>query len=68
MTAPTIEPLAVSLAQAAEALGISRAYAYRLADAGDIPTVRLGRRRVVPVHALRALVGAPTPTAEEVAP
>lgn len=62
------EPLTVSIEKAAELLSISRAYGYKLADRGELPTVRIGRRRLVPMHALRALVGAPDPTTEEVAP
>lgn len=43
-------PRAVSVPRAAELLGISRSAAYRLAGSGEIPTVRLGRRLLVPVQ------------------
>ncbi len=47
--------------EAAEYLGIrSKSRAYALAAAGYIPVVRLGRRRLVPLAALEALVDAAT--------
>jgi excisionase family DNA binding protein len=53
-----IEPLRLtySVEQAARALGISRAFAYESVANGDIPSVRIGRRIVVPVDALRAML------------
>ena len=54
-----LAPLAVSIADAAKSLGISRTFAYELVNAGTLPTITLGRRKLVPVHALRSLVGAP---------
>jgi excisionase family DNA binding protein len=44
--------LVVSVTEAAELLGISRGLAYELARAGQLPTLRLGRRLVVPRAAL----------------
>lgn len=41
-----------SVPEAAEALGIGRSHAYELAKRGEIPTLRLGSRLVVPVAAL----------------
>ena len=40
--------LALTVAEAAETLGISVNHAYLLAKRGEIPTVWLGKRRVVP--------------------
>jgi excisionase family DNA binding protein len=37
-------------------LGVSRSYAYELVRLGEIPCMRLGRRIVVPVRALDALL------------
>jgi excisionase family DNA binding protein len=54
------ERLAMTVEEAGEALGISRGLAYRLARQGDLPVVRLGRRLVVPVWQLRALLGEET--------
>lgn len=42
---------------AADVLGISRDLAYAMAKSGDLPTIRLGRRLVVPVPALRKMLG-----------
>ena len=41
-------PVALSIAEAAKMLGISRSLAYELAARGELRTVRLGRRIVVP--------------------
>jgi excisionase family DNA binding protein len=56
--------LAISIAEAAELLSISRAFGYELAARGVLPTLRLGRRLVVPRVALLALVGVPPSAAE----
>ncbi len=44
--------LVMSVTEAAEFLGISRALAYELARSQRLPAVRLGRRLVVPRKAL----------------
>lgn len=49
--------LVLTIAEAADVLGISRAFAYELAARGEIPILRLGRRRLVPRRALLAMVG-----------
>jgi excisionase family DNA binding protein len=49
-------PLVFSVEQAAARLGISRAFAYQLVARGELPALRLGRRIVVPRHALDELV------------
>ena len=41
-----IEPLAVSLAVAAKLVGVSEPFFRRFVDAGEIPYVQLGERRV----------------------
>ena len=48
--------LVMSVTEAAEFLGISRALAYELARSQKLPAVRLGRRRVVPRKALDFLL------------
>jgi excisionase family DNA binding protein len=48
--------LTMTVEEASEALGISRSLAYELVRRGEIPSLRLGRRIVVPVHALDNLV------------
>jgi len=49
--------LVFTVTEAAELLGVSRAFAYELAARGELPVLRLGRRLVVPKAALLALVG-----------
>lgn len=46
------EPLTITVERAGQLLGISRGLAYDLVRRGDIPAVRLGRRLVVPAHAI----------------
>jgi excisionase family DNA binding protein len=40
----------------AEALGLSRAAAYNAVKTGEIPSIRIGRRIVVPTAALRKML------------
>ena len=49
--------LVLTITEAAEVLGISRAFAYELAARGELPMIRLGRRRLVPRKALLAMLG-----------
>ena len=55
-------PLTLTVGQTAEVLGIGRSIAYELVHIGDIPSLRLGRRIVVPVAhaAVRLGVGSDT--------
>lgn len=52
----TIPPLAYSLDRAAALIDLSRRSLYRLIDSGELRTVKLGRRRLVPAHELERLV------------
>ncbi len=45
--------------QAAEILGVGRGTAYEACRLGQLPTLRLGRRVLVPVPRLLAMLGAP---------
>ncbi|WP_142111072.1 helix-turn-helix domain-containing protein [Rarobacter incanus] len=47
----------ISIEEAGRMLGVSRPTAYVCADKGEIPTIRLGRQRRVPVPALLRLLG-----------
>lgn len=47
---------AVSVEEAAEALGIGRTYAYQLIKEGELETIKTGRRRLVPVKAVEAFL------------
>lgn len=66
MTNDTVQPrldepaprLVLSVPEAADLLGISRALGYELVARGELPSLRLGRRIVVPRAALLALVAA----------
>lgn len=53
--------LVVTVAEAGELLGVSRAFAYELAARGELKTIRLGRRVLVPKVALLAMVGLAPP-------
>ncbi|MBI5738846.1 MAG: helix-turn-helix domain-containing protein [Mycolicibacterium neoaurum] len=46
------QPLTITVERAGRLLGISRGLAYDLVRRGEIPAVRLGRRLVVPAHAI----------------
>lgn len=59
---------AVSIPEVGRRLDVSRATAYRLVASGELPSVRLGRRRVVPLSVIErklvdALGGGPAGTA-----
>lgn len=48
--------LTLTVEEAAALLGISRALAYELVSRGELPSLRLGRRVVVPRKALHDLL------------
>ena len=50
--------LTVSVEEAAAMLGISRALAYTLVNRSELPSIRLGRRRVIPLAALERVLAA----------
>ncbi len=49
----------LTVAEAAQVLGIGRSAAYAASRAGQIPVLRVGRRLLVPRAALEALLEAP---------
>ena len=51
-----VDRLAYSPAEAAQVLGISRARLYQLLDDGTIPSLKLGRRRLIRRDALVELL------------
>lgn len=55
----TSHPLTLTVEQAAKVLGISRSTAYELVHTGEIPSLRLGRRIVVPIGQLAVQLGIP---------
>ncbi len=46
----------LTVPEAAQTLGIGRSAAYEAARTGEIPTVRIGRRLLVPVAALERML------------
>jgi excisionase family DNA binding protein len=52
------ERLTFTVEEAAKRLGISRNFAYRAVSRGEIPSVRIGRRLLVPKAALEKLLAA----------
>lgn len=54
-----LSKLTVSVPVAGKALGLSRDAAYDAARSGDLPTLRFGRRVVVPTNKLREMLGLP---------
>ena len=55
------EALTLTVDQTAELLGISRGLAYEAVKDGTIPSVRLGRRILVPRDGLLRMLGADPP-------
>jgi excisionase family DNA binding protein len=45
----------------AQLLGINRSTVYESIRVGELPSVRVGRRMLVPTHALRAWLSGSTP-------
>ena len=52
-----VDRLTYTVDEAAQLLGISRNSAYEAARTGDLPTIRLGRRILVPRSRLEELLG-----------
>ncbi len=52
----TPNPATMTVTQTAMVLGISRSSAYECVRLGSIPSIRLGRRIVVPTQAIEALL------------
>lgn len=53
----TVERVTVSVDEAAAMLGISRASAYEYVRLGRIRSVRMGRRILIPLRTIYALLG-----------
>jgi excisionase family DNA binding protein len=50
-------PATMTITEAAGLLGVSRSAGYRAVARGEIPTIRIGRRLLVPTAKLYALIG-----------
>jgi excisionase family DNA binding protein len=46
----------ISVNEAARVIGVSRSYTYELVASGDLASVRLGRRVLVPISAIDDLI------------
>jgi excisionase family DNA binding protein len=57
--------ITLTVEEAGARLGISRTLAYELVRRGEIPSIRLGRRVLVPIRALDLLVA---PSANDLSP
>ena len=55
----------LSVAEAAEVLGISRAHAYDCVRSGELPSITLGRRVVIPLRALDELLEGRAPATRD---
>lgn len=55
-TESKVEPLLVRVEEAARILSLSRSTIYEMMDAGELPSVRRGTARRIPVAALHAWV------------
>ncbi len=51
-----MNPLLLTMPDAAKALGVGRTTAYRLAAKGEIPVIDLAGRKRIPLAALNALI------------
>jgi excisionase family DNA binding protein len=58
---PLINKLTLSADEVAALLGVSRAKVYEAIHVGELPSIRLGRRVLVPARAIYELVGEPPP-------
>ena len=50
------EQQVLTVEEAGKVLGLSRASSYQAAARGDIPTIRIGRRLLVPIKGLELLL------------
>jgi excisionase family DNA binding protein len=48
--------LTMSIPEAGKALGVSRTTIYKLANSGELPTIKLGKRILVPIAQLDRLL------------
>lgn len=56
-TEPQTERRTLTVEEAGQQLGVCRNTAYTLAKSGQLPTIRMGRRLLVPKAALDRLLG-----------
>lgn len=61
ITGGDMEARVYTVEAAGKLLGLSRPSAYAAAASGEIPTIRIGRRLLVPKARLAAMLGEPAP-------
>lgn len=61
-----IEKVGYSIEEAAQSLGVGRTTVYDLMNSGDLESVKVGRRRIIPVDAVGAFLAARRSAAAEV--
>lgn len=54
---PTIPPMLTSVNAACETLNVGRTSLYGLINSGRLDTVKLGRRTLIKVSSIKALIG-----------
>jgi excisionase family DNA binding protein len=57
-----VERKTYSVVETAKVLGIGRSAAYQAVNAGEIPSIRIGGRLLVPVQALEQLLSSAKPS------
>lgn len=60
-----MKPLVISVPKAGRYLDLGRYASYEAAKHGQIPTIKLGRRKVVPIRALEEMLGVEPGTLSE---
>lgn len=58
---PNDQRQTITIEEAGQRLGIGRNSAYEAAGRGEIPTIRIGRRLLVPLSAFERLLNPPSP-------
>ena len=56
MTGPSTSSLVASVSEVAEALGVSDDLVYELVARGELPSLKLGRRRLIPRRAVELII------------
>lgn len=56
-----LSKMTISVPVAGKVLGLSKDAAYDAARTGELPTLRFGRRVLVPTNKLREMLGLPNP-------
>lgn len=70
-SSPPMDRLAVSVEEAAQMLGIGRSKVFELLKEGSLPSIRIGRRRLISCTEIRAFlerVGTATTSTQIVGP